>query len=896
MSDHSNNMTPEDWRDRLLERALEESLGGAAPPDLSEQIFAAADNASQPGDLTMATAPAPQKFGFRNWVLAASLIINCGLATVLFAPGGGEPPVAIRTEEAQREKSAPRRTLGANDDATPQANPSGPLAAEKTADFDSLVDTVQSTVAGETGRDESERGGDNHPRDSKQPTVVIADGADIPALTGKGLDISTRQNSFGLARGGKEGLGQQAGEASATNAPVAGRRGEQLAERNRDGQRHVYRSDDVEYKPMNEAKELELSGAQVNDFFLLKSNLDSDGDGAENFAPTQRLTGMPAQPTPGKPKGNGSALGDINRRTVRHDWSRENAIGYGVNGDAGIKKNSTPYYAGHFYSRAGFETWELGMQAAVPRDHWGFRGRHRGFDFVTNGRWQGSPDGEGVGPGASGDQYDRIHENPFIPAFGAEAISTFSIDVDTASYANVRQMLLSGHRPPADAVRIEELVNYFDYGYEGPSSDSDAPFAAHVETAGCPWKPEHRLVRIGIKGREVEVEKRPLSNLVFLVDISGSMSSPEKLPLVKQGLKKLAEQLGENDRVAIVVYASQEGLALPSTPGTEQESIALALDNLQSGGSTAGGAGITLAYQIAEDNFIEGGVNRVILCTDGDFNVGTTSTAELERLVEQKAKDTKVFLSAIGFGRGNLNDAMMEKITGIGNGNYYYADGEREAERIFVKGMTGMLVTIAKDVKIQVEFNPAKVAGYRLLGYENRMLKTQDFNDDTKDAGEIGAGHTVTCLYEIVPAGEPVEAADIDELKYQVPAGLSEAADTGEMLTLKMRYKQPDEDKSSKLQWPISDAGAAFGEATGDLQFAASVASFGMLLRGSQYAGNANFDAVLEIAQSTVGEDPQGERVEFVELVRAAKRLMPEPEPATPVAESTGESGDESAE
>lgn len=328
--------------------------------------------------------------------------------------------------------------------------------------------------------------------------------------------------------------------------------------------------------------------------------------------------------------------------------------------------------------------------------------------------------------------------------------------------------------------------------------------------------------------------------------------------------------------MAIVVYASQEGLALDSTPGTEQETILAALDNLQSGGSTAGGAGIRLAYQIAEDNFIEGGTNRVILCTDGDFNVGTTSTAELERLVEEKAKDTKVFLSCIGFGRGNLNDAMMEKITGIGNGNYYYADDQREAERVFVKGMTGMLVTIAKDVKIQVEFNPATVAGYRLLGYENRMLETQDFNDDKKDAGEIGAGHTVTCLYEIVPAGEPVEAADIDELKYQRPAKiLIDGPQANELLTLKMRYKKPDEDVSTKLEWPVTDSGQAFGEATRDFQFAASVTSFGMLLRDSQYKGDSTYEAVIEIADSTRGSDPEGERTEFVELVRAAKRLMP---------------------
>jgi len=520
---------------------------------------------------------------------------------------------------------------------------------------------------------------------------------------------------------------------------------------------------------------------------------------------------------------------------------------------------------------------------------------------------------EGQGPGAGGDKYTAIHENPFVATRGEGALSTFSIDVDTASYANVRQFLNSGRMPPPDAVRLEELINYFDYGYAGPA-DADAssedtpvaespgetapssspspqgeagqaPFAAHVEVAGCPWTPAHRLVRIGVKGREIDREKRPLTNLVFLVDVSGSMNNPQKHPLVIEGLKALAKQLGENDRVAIVVYASREGLALPSITGSDQETILAALDNLRAGGSTAGGAGIRLAYQVAEDHFIQGGVNRVILCTDGDFNVGTTSTAELERLVTQKAKETGVFLSVCGFGRGNLNDAMMETISGKGNGNYYYIDSQDEAEKVFVKGLTGTLVTIAKDVKIQVEFNPAKVAGYRLLGYENRMLRAQDFNDDKKDAGEIGAGHTVTALYELVPAGEQAPAPAVDELKYQRTAGLTpEAAASDETLTLKMRYKQPDGDVSSKLQWPITDTGKAFGEASADLQFAASVASFGMQLRGSKHAGDATLDAVLEIAQATLTDDengdtpsdPNGYRAEFVELVNKAKQLSGE--------------------
>jgi Ca-activated chloride channel family protein len=522
---------------------------------------------------------------------------------------------------------------------------------------------------------------------------------------------------------------------------------------------------------------------------------------------------------------------------------------------------------------------------------------------------------EGTGPGNPGDQYTRIFENPFIVAEGGAAVSTFSIDVDTASYANVRQFLQQMNQlPPPDAVRIEELINYFDYDYAGPAglpaqppaepgadenhtatpdvantptapgsaggSSDEAPFAAHVEIAGCPWQPEHRLVRIGIKGREMERDKRPKSNLVFLVDVSGSMDQPSKLPLVVEGLQMLTRELGENDRVAIVVYASSEGLVLPSTPGSEQQTILDALGRLQAGGSTAGGAGIQLAYQIAEDNFIEGGTNRVILCTDGDFNVGVTSTAELQRLCEQKAKDTRVFLSVLGFGRGNLNDAMMEAISNRGNGNYSYVDNRTEARRVLVNEMTGTLVTIAKDVKIQVEFNPRKVAGYRLIGYENRMLRTEDFNDDKKDAGEIGAGHTVTALYEVVPAGKKVDVGPVDDLKYQQPSATAEADEkdeqSTELMTLKMRYKAPDGDMSKKLEWPVTDDGKAFSAATPDFQFATAAAGFGLLLRDSQYKGNLTYGAVLEVAQSALGEDKDGYRAEFVDLVRKAKELRHE--------------------
>jgi Ca-activated chloride channel family protein len=479
---------------------------------------------------------------------------------------------------------------------------------------------------------------------------------------------------------------------------------------------------------------------------------------------------------------------------------------------------------------------------------------------------------EGIGPGSAGDQYHRIAENKFLSVLD-NPLSTFSIDVDTASYSNMRRFLREqGTLPPPDSVRIEEFVNYFSYSYAPP--EDETPFAAHIEVTAAPWAQSHRLVRVGLQGKVIPDEDRPDTNLVFLVDVSGSMNSDDKLPLLVKGLSMLAEHIRDQDRVAIVVYAGSEGLALPSTPGAEREKIVQALANLQAGGSTNGGAGIELAYKIAQESFITGGVNRVILCTDGDFNVGTTSEAELERMVEARAKEG-TFLTVLGFGRGNLNDSMMEKISNIGNGNYYYIDGQRESEKVLVEQMGGTLVTIAKDVKIQIEFNPNQVSAYRLIGYENRMLAAEDFNDDTKDAGEIGAGHSVTALYEIVPAGGDVAAAlalpSIDPLKYQRPTELTEAAGRGELLTLKLRYKQPDGDTSSLLEFPVVDEDRPFALASGETKFAAAVAGFGMLLRDSAYRGDATYDAVMEIAGEGIGEDPHGRRTEFVDLVRLAK-------------------------
>ncbi len=481
---------------------------------------------------------------------------------------------------------------------------------------------------------------------------------------------------------------------------------------------------------------------------------------------------------------------------------------------------------------------------------------------------------QGLGPGQAGDRFDYVAESEFLAARD-NPLSTFSIDVDTASYTKVRQYLLQqGALPPPDAVRIEEFLNYFDYSYTPPTDGH--PFAVHVETAACPWQSEHRLVRIGIKGRELHGD-RQAANLVFLVDVSGSMDSPQRLPLVKQGLQMLAERLEERDRVAIVVYAGAAGLVLPSTSAEDRGVIQAALNRLHAGGSTNGGDGIELAYRIALDNFQAGGVNRVILCTDGDFNVGVTSTGELVRLAERHAQ-AGVYLTVLGFGIGNHNDALLEQISNKANGNYAFIDSAAEAWKVLVQQLSGTLVTIAKDVKIQVEFNPARAAAYRLIGYENRRLAERDFNDDAKDAGEIGAGHTVTALYEVVPPGAATKAGWplIDKLKYRSPLAAEaadEAAESDELLTVKLRYKPPQGDQSIGLAVAVKDQGHRFEQASGDFRFAAAVACFGMRLRGSRYAGAANYADILRIAAAAVGHDELGYREEFLQIVEQAARL-----------------------
>jgi Ca-activated chloride channel family protein len=464
--------------------------------------------------------------------------------------------------------------------------------------------------------------------------------------------------------------------------------------------------------------------------------------------------------------------------------------------------------------------------------------------------------------------YGEIDENPFEPAT-QKPLSTFSIDVDTASYSNVRRFLGARQMPPRDAVKIEELINYFSYEY--PSPTGEHPFAVHTEVSVAPWNQAHRLVKIGLQGKKIAMDKLPPSNLVFLLDVSGSMNSPDKLPLLKAAFKLLVQSLRPQDRVAIVVYAGAAGLVLPSTPGSDKDTILAAIERLEAGGSTAGAAGIQLAYEVARQNFLRGGNNRVILATDGDFNVGVSSDGELVQLIEEKRKEG-VFLTVLGFGTGNYQDAKMEKLADRGNGNHAYIDSILEAKKVLVSEMGGTLFTIAKDVKLQVEFNPTRVKAYRLIGYENRMLQAQDFNDDKKDAGELGAGHTVTALYEIIPTGSAEDVPGIDPLKYQQTQVTAEAG-SDELMTVKLRYKLPDGDKSTLLSHAVRDASTPLAQTSADFRFATAVAEFGMLLRDSSHKGKASYEAVLQRAEGALGADREGYRKEFLLMV-GQTRLM----------------------
>jgi len=467
------------------------------------------------------------------------------------------------------------------------------------------------------------------------------------------------------------------------------------------------------------------------------------------------------------------------------------------------------------------------------------------------------------------EEYDRIYENGFLEVKN-NPLSTFSIDVDTASYSNLRRFILGSSLPPEDAVRIEEMINYFTYDYPQPKGSD--PFSIITELSACPWNQKHRLVHIGLQGKRVPMANLPASNLVFLLDVSGSMDSPDKLPLLKAAFKLLVGQLRERDRIAIVVYAGAAGLILPSTPGNKKGRIIKALDMLMAGGSTNGGQGIKLAYRIARENFIRGGNNRIIIATDGDFNVGVSSTAELVRLVENRRKGG-IFLTVLGFGTGNYKDSRMENLADKGNGNYAYIDSLLEAKKVLVKEMGGTLFTIAKDVKIQVEFNPARVAAYRLIGYENRLLRKEDFNDDRKDAGELGSGHSVTALYEIVPAGSKSNIQAVDPLKYQDTRIREGARQSDEIMTVKLRYKEPAGSKSRLTVKAVPDRNLPLEETSENFRFSAAVASFGMLLRNSEFKGDASFESTLKLARDSRGRDTEGYRDEFIRLVKTAKLL-----------------------
>ncbi|WP_448104932.1 YfbK domain-containing protein [Pedobacter panaciterrae] len=470
----------------------------------------------------------------------------------------------------------------------------------------------------------------------------------------------------------------------------------------------------------------------------------------------------------------------------------------------------------------------------------------------------------------SSESYASINENRFRDAI-KNPLSTFSIDVDAASYTNIRRFINNGALPPADAVRIEEMVNYFDYDYPQPKGKD--PINIVTEIADAPWNTMHKLVKIGLQGRKISTEKLPASNLVFLIDVSGSMAQANKLPLLVSSFKLLAEQLRSSDKVAIVVYAGNAGLVLPSTPGDQKIKIKDALDKLSAGGSTAGGQGIELAYKVASENFIKGGNNRVILATDGDFNVGASSDDDMEKLIEKKRK-SGIFLTTLGYGMGNYKDSKMEVLANKGNGNYAYIDNITEARKVLVNEFGGTLFTIAKDVKLQIEFNPSKVQSYRLIGYENRMLKAKDFNDDQKDAGELGSGHTVTALYEVIPVGvKSIFSGSIDDLKYQKNDKPVISGNNKELLTVKLRYKQPDGNVSKLIEQPVIDNRIPFDKTTNNFRFSAAVAEFGMLLRQSDFRQNSNFDQVIRNAQKAMGNDNEGYRSEFVKLAKSAKLL-----------------------
>lgn len=472
-------------------------------------------------------------------------------------------------------------------------------------------------------------------------------------------------------------------------------------------------------------------------------------------------------------------------------------------------------------------------------------------------------------PDFNTEEYSAITPNIFHSPF-SEPLSTFSIDVDTASYSTIRRFLEQNALPPANAIRTEELLNYFSYDYPQPKGEH--PFSVYTEMGVCPWNQKRNLVHIGIQGRKIDMATAAPSNLVFLIDVSGSMDMPNKLPLVRQSLNLLVENMRPQDKIAIVVYAGAAGLVLPSTFGEEKAKISAAIDNLEAGGSTAGGAGIRLAYKTALENMIRGGNNRIILCTDGDFNIGVSSTADLQELVEEN-RNNGVFLTVLGYGMGNYKDNRLETLADKGNGNYAYIDNLNEAKKVLVNEMGATLYTIAKDVKLQVEFNPAHVKAYRLIGYENRMLRSEDFKDDTKDAGELGAGHSVTAIYEIIPAGSKEVIPEVDELKYQDFKISDEARKSPEIMTVKLRYKQPTGDVSIPLETPVYNKTLGMQDVSSTFLFSSAVVAYAMLLQDSPFKENLSWDMVAKLAKDNLGDDKDGYRKEFLDLIGKAAKL-----------------------
>jgi len=556
---------------------------------------------------------------------------------------------------------------------------------------------------------------------------------------------------------------------------------------------------------------------------------------------------------------------DVYLQTSNMQLNEEVVIGYGAQKketltDAVVSINPAPV--------AALQGKVAGLSAGAPgkAKKVMIRGTHNIRRYSANDMMIMPP------PAENTESYKGITENGFKTAEN-EPLSTFSVDVDAASYSNVRRFINSGQLPPADAVRIEEMINYFHYNLAGP--ENNEPVAINTELSAAPWNNNHRLLRLGLKAKTIATDKLPASNLVFLIDVSGSMDEPTKLPLVQSSLKMLVNQLRPQDKVAIVVYAGAAGVVLPATTGDKKTTINNAIDNLQAGGSTAGGAGIKLAYKIAQENFMKGGNNRVMLATDGDFNVGASSDDDMEKLIEKK-RESGISLSVLGFGMGNYKDSKMETLADKGNGNYAYIDNITEARKTLISEFGGTLFTIAKDVKLQVEFNPAKIQAYRLVGYENRALNKEDFNNDKKDAGDMGSGHTVTAFYEIVPAGVKDDySGSVDPLKYQKPKPVHYSNTSDEMLTIKFRYKQPTSSVSKMSHVEVYDKPVALNSTSTDFRFAAAVAEFGMLLRDSQFKQQATYDQVIKMARAARGDDAEGYRAEFIKLAESVKLLNP---------------------